>query len=73
MTDQTGAQSKQGLVGQDRAFLADLELPELVQPRQGAFDDPAVFSQPAPVATPAFGEHGGDALFLRALLCGCES
>ena len=59
--DQAAAEAEQGLVEVVAAFVAGSQASELVQPGEGAFDDPAVAAETGAVFGAAAGDAMGDA------------
>ena len=65
MTDDGATESEEGLVNVGAAFVADAQAPELMQPTQRAFHDPACFSQAAAMRSAAAGQLVGDSSVLQ--------
>ena len=58
--DEAAAEGEEGFVDVGAAFVADEQSFHLVEPAEGAFDDPAVAAEAGAVAVVAVGEHGCD-------------
>jgi hypothetical protein len=59
--DEAAAEREQGVVDVGAAFVADEQSFEVVQPGEGALDDPAVATEAGAVLGPAARDHGSDA------------
>ena len=59
--DQAAGEVEQGLMGLGGAFVADVESPVLVQPGEGALDDPAPAAEPGAVLGRPARDHWCDA------------
>src|SRR5688572_1348367 len=61
LADHRAAQLDERLVQLGSPFVAGAQAPEVVQPGEGALDDPALAAQPGAVLDAAPGDHGLDA------------
>jgi len=70
VADEAAAEGEEGFVDVGSAFVADEEAFHLVEPAEGAFDDPAVAAEPGAVALVAVGEQGRDPALAERLAVG---
>jgi len=70
VADQAAAEGEEGFVDVGAAFVTHEQSFHLVEPAEGAFDDPAVASEPGAVALVAVGEQRRDPALAERLSVG---
>jgi len=59
-TDEAAGEAEEGFVDVGAAFVAGAEASVLVQPGEGALDDPSFRAEPGSVLCSVFGDDGSD-------------
>lgn len=73
VADDRASYEHQCFVGGRVLFFACFQFPELVQPGQTTFHEPACFAKAAAMSRSSFSQDGRYPFFLSSLRCGSES